>query len=186
MSLGYPRWLSGKEFSCQIGDGKFDPWVGRIPWRRKWQPTPVFLPGNSHGHNSLVGYSPWGHKRIGCDLVTKQQQHNWVCCCSVTKLCLTVGDPMDCTTPGFPVLHYLPEFAQSHVCWVSDVIQSSHPLVSPSPLPSIFPSIRIFSKELDFCLKTPKYWRFSFSISLYNEYPGLISFKIDWFDLLAV
>ena len=55
------------------------------------------------------------------------------CCCSVAKLCLTLSDPMDCSTPGFPVLHYLPEFAQTHVHWVSDAIQPSHPLSSPSP-----------------------------------------------------
>ena len=53
----------------------FDPWVRKIPWRRKWQPTPVFLPGKSHGQRNLVGYSPWGHKGIGHGLVTKEQQH---------------------------------------------------------------------------------------------------------------
>ena len=53
--------------------GGFNPWVGKIPWRRKWQPTPVFLPGNSHGQRSLAGYSPWGHKTVRHDLVTKQQ-----------------------------------------------------------------------------------------------------------------
>ena len=52
---------------------QFDPWVGKIPWRRKWTPTPVFLPGKSHGQRSLVGYSPWGHKRVRNNLVTKQQ-----------------------------------------------------------------------------------------------------------------
>ena len=52
----------------------FDPWVRKIPWRRKWQPTPVFLPGESHGQRSLEGYSPWGRKRVGHDLVTEQQQ----------------------------------------------------------------------------------------------------------------
>ena len=51
----------------------FDPWVGKIPWRRKWQPIPIFLPGKSHGQRSLVGYSPWGHKRVGHDLTIKQQ-----------------------------------------------------------------------------------------------------------------
>ena len=57
-----PRWLSGKEFSCQCRKRRFDPWIGKIPWRRKWQPTPVFLPGKSHGQRSLVGFSPWGCK----------------------------------------------------------------------------------------------------------------------------
>ena len=52
---------------------RYDPWVGKISWRRKWQPTLVFLPGKFHGQRRLVGYSPWGHKRVGHDLVTKQQ-----------------------------------------------------------------------------------------------------------------
>ena len=59
---GLPWWLSGKESACQCRRHKFDPWVRKIPWRRKWQPTVVFLPGKSHGQRSLVGYSPWGHK----------------------------------------------------------------------------------------------------------------------------
>ena len=65
-----------KNLPTSAGDKrcKFDPWVGKIPWRKKWQPTSVFLHGESHGQRSLVGYSPRGHKRIGHDLVTKQQQ----------------------------------------------------------------------------------------------------------------
>ena len=58
-----PRWLSDKESACRHWKHGFDPWVGKIPWRRKWQSTPVFLPGESHGQRSLVDYSPWGHKR---------------------------------------------------------------------------------------------------------------------------
>ena len=95
-------------------------------------------------------------------------------------------DTMDCRTTGFPVLHYPPEFAQIHVYWVGDAIQPSYPLLPPSPLPSIFPSIRVFSSESALCIRWPKYWSFSFSISLSNEYSGLISFRIDWFDLLVV
>ena len=68
-------WLSGKESTCQSRRYGFDPWVGKIPWRRKWQPTPVFLPGKFHGQTSLVGYSPWGFKRVGYDLATEQQQN---------------------------------------------------------------------------------------------------------------
>ena len=78
------------------------------------------------------------------------------------------------------VLHSLPEFVQTHIHWVSDAIQ---PLLL---LPSIFPSITVFSTELALCIRWPKYWSFSFSISPFNEYPGLTSFKIDWFDLLVV
>ena len=92
---------------------------------------------------------------------------------------------MDFSTPGFPVLHYLPEFAQTHVHWVGDVIQAPY-LLSPLFLPSIFPSIEVFSSESALHIKWPKYWRFSFSISPSSEYSGLISFRIGWFDLLAV
>ena len=90
---------------------------------------------------------------------------------------------MICSTPGFPILHYLLEFAQSHVHWVGDVIYQlilCYPILL---LPSIFP-ISIFSSELALLTKWSKYW--SFSISPSNEYSGLISFRIDWFDLLAV
>ena len=88
--------------------------------------------------------------------------------------------------PGFPVHHQLPELTQTHVHRVSDAIQSSHPLSSPSPPPSIFPSIRVFSKESVPCIRWPKYWSFSYSISPSNEHSGLISFRMDWLDLLAV
>ena len=72
--LGLPRWLSGKEPACECKRRGFDPWVGKIPWRRKWQLTPVFLPGKSHGQRSLAGYSPRGRKRVGHASVTKQQE----------------------------------------------------------------------------------------------------------------
>ena len=98
---------------------------------------------------------------------------------SVTQSCPTL---CDCSTPGFPVHHQLLELAQTYVHQVGDAIQPSHPLSSPSAS-NLF-CIRIFSNELDFCIRWPKYW--SFSISLFNEYSGLISFRIDWFDLLAV
>ena len=67
-------WLSGKESSCQCRKHRFHPWVPKNAWRKKWQPTPVFLPGKSHGQRSLVGYSPQGYKRVRHDLATKQQQ----------------------------------------------------------------------------------------------------------------
>ena len=86
--------------------------------------------------------------------------------------------------PGFPVHHQLPEFTQTHVHQVGDAIQPSHPLSSPSLVFSIFLSIRVFSNESVICLRWPKYW--SFSISPSNEYPALISFRMDWLDLLAV
>ena len=106
---------------------------------------------------------------------------HYYCCCSVAQSCLTLCNPMDCLTPGFPVLHRLLECFQSHVHSVCD-IQPSHPL-SPLLLPSIFPSIRVFSNE-SALIRWPKYW--SCSIGPSNEYSGLISFRIDWFALLAV
>ena len=103
--------------------------------------------------------------------------------CSVAKPCPTLCDRVDCSTPGFPVLHYLPKLAQTHIHWVTDAIQPSFPLSSPSP--PVFPSIRIFSDESVLHIRWPKYWSFSFSIRPSNEYSGLIS-RIDWFDLLLV
>ena len=73
--LDFPGWLCGKESACQCRRHEFSPWVGKIPWRRKWQPTPVFLPGKAHGQRNLVSYSPWGRRRLGHDLATQQQQH---------------------------------------------------------------------------------------------------------------
>ena len=106
-----------------------------------------------------------------------------LCCCSVTKLCPTLCKPMGCSTPGFPVLHHLPEFAQTHVHWVSDTITPSHSLLSLLLLPSIFPSIKVFPNESALHIRWPKYWNFSISSS--NEYSGLVYFRIDWFDFLV-
>ena len=91
---------------------------------------------------------------------------------------MTLCDLMDCSIPGFPVLHYLPDFARTHVHWVSDTIQPSHPLPPLLPLPSIFPSIRVFPNEVALYIRQPKYWSFSFSISPSYEYSGLISFRM--------
>ena len=70
-SMRLPWWLSGKESACQWKRCKLDLWMGKIPWRRKWHSTPVFMPGKSHGQRSLVGYSPWGCKRVRRDLATE-------------------------------------------------------------------------------------------------------------------
>ena len=87
--------------------------------------------------------------------------------CSVAKLCLTLCNPTGCSTPGLCVIHYLPEFAEIHVHWVSDAIKPSRPL--PPFSPSVFPSIRVFFNELALCIRWPKYWSFCFSISPSNE-----------------
>ena len=105
---------------------------------------------------------------------------------SITQSCPALCNPMDCSTSGFPVHHQLPEFTQTHVHWVGDAIQLSHPLSSPSPPTLIFPSIRAFSNESVVHIRWPKYWSFSFSISPSKEYSGLISFRMDWFNVLAV
>ena len=106
--------------------------------------------------------------------------------CSVAHSGPSLCNPMDCSTPGFPVHHQLPELTQTHVHQVSDTIQHlilCHPLLL---LPLIFPSIRVFSSESFLPIRWPKYWSFSFSISPSNEYSRLISFRMDWLDLLAV
>ena len=104
----------------------------------------------------------------------------------IARLCPTLCGPLDCSMLGFPVLHYLSEFVQTHVHWVSDAIQPSYPLHPLLLLPSIFPSIRLFSSESALSIWWPKYWTFSFSINPSDEHSGLIFFRIDWFDLFAV
>ena len=103
-------------------------------------------------------------------------------CCSVAQSCLTLCDPMDCNIPGFPVLHHLPKDTQTHVHWVGDAIQPSHPLCSLFLLPFLAPGSFVVALRI----RWPKYWSFSFSICPSNECSGLISFRIDWFHLLTV
>ena len=106
----------------------------------------------------------------------------WRTYCSASKSCPTLCDLMDSSMPGFPVLHYVLEFAHMFI----ELVMPSNHLILCLPfllLPSIFPSIKVFSSELALLLRWPKYW--SFSISSSNDYSGLISFRIDWFDLLA-
>ena len=105
---------------------------------------------------------------------------------SVTQSCLTLCNSIDCQRPGLPVHHQLPEVTQTHLHWVDDAIQPSHPFCPLLLLPSMFPSIRVFSNESVLRIRWPKYWSFGYSISPSNEYSGLISFRIDWFDNLAV
>ena len=105
---------------------------------------------------------------------------------SVAQSCLTLCNPMNHSTPGLPVHHQLPEFTQTHVHRVGDAIQPSHPLLSPFPPAPIPPSIRVFSNESTLCMRWPEYWSFSFSIIPSKGHPGMISFRMDWLDLLAV
>ena len=105
---------------------------------------------------------------------------------SVSQSCLTLGNPMNRSTPGLPVHHHLPEYSLKHTS-IESVMPSSHlilccPLVLLFPVP---PSIRVFSNESTLCMRWAKYWSFSFSIIPSKEIPGLISFRMDWLDLLA-
>ena len=105
---------------------------------------------------------------------------------SVAQSCPTLCDPKNCSTPGLPVHHHLPEFTQTHhpsSQWPSSHLIFSRPLLLLPPIP---PSIRVFSNESTLCMRRTKYWSFSFSISPSKEIPGLISFRMDWLDLLAV
>ena len=105
---------------------------------------------------------------------------------SFAQSCRTLCDPMNCSTPGLLVHHQFPGLTQTHVHCVSDAIQPSHPLSSLLLLPQIPPSIRVFPNESTLLMRWPKYWSFSFSIRPSNEHPGLIFFRMDWLDLLAV
>ena len=113
--------------------------------------------------------------------VTVQSQFS-----SVVQSCATVCDPKDCSTPGFLVHHQLLELTQTHVHWVSDAIQPSHPLSSPSPPPLNLSQHQGLFQESALRIRWPNYWSFSFNISPSNEHPGLISFRIDQLDLPAV
>ena len=103
---------------------------------------------------------------------------------SVAQSCPTLCDTMNCSTPGLPVHHQLPEFTQTHVHRVGDAIQPSHPLSSPFPPAPNPSSIRVFSNESTLRMRWPTYWSFSFSIIPSKEHPGLISFRMDWLDSL--
>ena len=104
---------------------------------------------------------------------------------SVAQSCLTLCEPMDCSMPGFPVCHHLPNLPK--LMSIELVMPSNHLILCrPLLLPSIFPSIRVLSNESALRIRWPKYWSFSFSISPSNEHPRLICFRMDWLDLLAV
>ena len=116
----------------------------------------------------------------------KENLPSGCCSCLVAKLCQTLCFPMYCSMPDFPVLYYLLEFAQTH--FIESVMTSNHLILCCPflPLPSIFSSNRVFSKESTLLITWLKYWSFSFSISTFNEFSGLISFRIDLFYLTVV
>ena len=158
----------------------------------KWTEVP-WCPG-LFSYNQQLGadqtktpISPEGQSLLGliCPGYQGQFEHS-VQFSSVAQSCPTLCNPMNHSMPGLPVHHQLPDFTQTHVHWVGDAIQPSILCRLLLLLPSIFPSIRVFSNESALCIEWPKYWNFSFNISPSNEYSGPISFRMDWLDLLAV
>ena len=141
---------------------------------------------NNNNKDKKSNKTSWSSRVHARKVKSKEGRHMTNSISSVAQLCLTLCDPMDCSMPGFPVHHQLLEPGQTHVRWVSDTIQPSQPLSSPSPPTFNLSQHQVFSNESALHIKWPKYWSFSFSISPSNEYSWLISFGIDWFDLLAV
>ena len=145
----------------------------------------------------VLHYSLYHYVFTGCLMVnTYKDIHAWmknwikftrkVSFSSVAQLCPTLCYPMNRSMPGLPVHHQIPESTQTHVHWVGDAIQISHSLSSPSPPALNLSNIRVFSNVSALCIRWPKYWSFSFNMSPSNEHPGLVSFRMDWLDLLAV
>ena len=192
--VGWHHQFNGHELGQTPGDGEgqaslvcCSPW-GREESDMTWQLNNSYkVNSSSQSWNierkcGLSGPS-WGELAWsnGQELV---QCFVLFCCHSVAKVCPTLCNPMDCSMPYFPVLHYLPEFAQTHVYWVSNALQPSHPLSPPSPLALNLSQHQGLFQWVGSLHQVPKYW--SFSISPSNEHSRLISFRIDWFDLLAV
>ena len=138
-------------------------------WGGRWEGGSGW---GTHVHPWLIHVNVWQKPPQYCKVIQFS---------SVAQSCLTLWDPMNHSTPGLPVYHQLPEFTQTHVHWVSDAIQPSHPLSSPSPALNLSQHHGLFK-----WVRWPKYWSFSFNISPSRDHPGLISFRMDWLDLLAV
>ena len=196
--MGFTGGSVVKNPSANAGD-----WGKPLGWEdslKKEMATHSSIPASVHekfhGQRSLAGYSPCCCKGVRHDLVTKQQQQQWILIhlwilhniqfSSVAQSCLTLCDPMNCSTTGLPVHHQLPESIQTHVRWVGDAIQQSHPLSTPLLLPSIFPSIWIFFKWVSSLHQVAKVLDFHLQHLSFQWTPGLISFSMDWLDILAV
>ena len=163
-----------KESACNVGDPGSNPGLGRslekemathssnLAWRIPWTQKPGRLQSR-------------GLQRVRYDWAITHATHTaqflgfTVAVVVVAESCLTLCDPMDCSMRGFPVLHHLPKFAQTHVHWVDDAIQPSHALLPLLLLPSIFPRIRVFSNESTLCIGWPKHCSFSINISPSSE-----------------
>ena len=171
---GLSRWCCGKEYACSAEDARdvaLIPGSGKIPWRRKWQPTPVFLTGKCYGQRSLADFSPWITKSD-----TTERTHTHTSFLSSVHLlgCVQLfATPWTATCQAS--LFIINSQSLLELMSMESVMSSNH-LILCCPLllsPSIFPSIRVFSKELVLHIRWPKYWTFSFSVSPSNEYSGL-------------
>ena len=158
-------------------------------WRREWQPAPVCLPGESQGQRSLTVCASQSQARLSNGAHTVPRNTGRLAgfiptFSSASQLCPTLWDHMNCRMPGLPVNSWsLLKLMSIESVMPSNHLILCHPLLL---LPSIFPSIGVFSNESAFPIRWPKYWSFSISISPSNEHPGLISSRMDWSDLLAV
>ena len=187
--VGWHQRLHGHEFeqALGVGDGQgslvcCSPWV-KHDWaiELKWASLSKYL----QYIDDQVFYIFWKKDKNILSIWINVFKRNCPCCYSVTKSCPTLCNLVNCSKSIFLVLDHLPEFIQTHVHWVSDAA-SSHPLPHASPLVLNFPQHQgLFHKSV-LCIRWPKNWSFSFSNSPSNEYSGLISFRIDWFDFLAV
>ena len=177
---GFPCGSAGKESASNAGDTGLIPGLGRS------------LEKGKATHSSILAWRiPWTSPWVAKSRTWQSDFHftftyGSVQFSSVTQLCPSLCDPMDCSTPGFPVHYQLLEFIQTLVHWVGDAIQSSHPLSSSTPPTFNLSLHQVFSSESALHIRWPKNWNFSFNISPSNEYSGLISFRMDWLDLLAV
>ena len=166
----------------------FYPWVGKTPWKRTWKPTPAILPGESHGQRSLVGYSPYGCTGLNMTKVTLHAHIHIVFFNSVQSLSYVWLFVNPRTIAHQASLSINNSRSLLKLMSIKSVIPSNH-LILCHPLlllPSIFPSITVFSNEPGLCIRWSKYWSFSFSINTSSEYSGLISLRMDWYDLLAI
>ena len=183
-------WLLGKDTVARIGwrqeekGTREDKMVG---WRH-WLHGHEFgwTPGVGDGQGGLACCDSWGCKESDTSERLNWTESLWLCCCSITQSCPNLCKPMDCRTPDLPVITNSQSLPKP--MFIELVLPFNH-LILCRPLlllPSIFPSIRVFSNESALCITWPKYWSFGFNISPSNEHPGLISFRMDWLDLLAV
>ena len=182
--MGFPGGTSGKKSTCQCRSYKrwrFHPWVGKIPRTGNVHPLQYSYLENPHGQRSLADYSPWGRKELD---TTEATEH---ACSSVQSLsCVRLLPPHGpqharppCPSPTPGVYSLMP---------IELVMPFNHLILCRLLflLPSIFPSIRVFWNESAFHIRLSKYWSFNFNMSPSNKYLGLISFRMDWLDLLAV